>query len=116
MSVFLLIFALKAGLLGTELFQEVVTRGGALQSSGVERVRELCERSRFFRALVRNCEVSLVRSDIDVASEYARLAEQSRTEFETRLSWDAWGRRVAELIEERIPGFRGRTISGTPHT
>jgi len=42
---------------------------------GVAGVRELAERSRFFRALVRNCEISLVRSDIDVASEYARLAE-----------------------------------------
>jgi len=38
-------------------------------------VRTLAERSRFFRALVRNCEVSLVRSDIDVAREYARLAD-----------------------------------------
>ena len=42
---------------------------------GVEAVRDICTRSRFFRALVRNCEVSLVRSDIDVASEYARLAD-----------------------------------------
>ena len=38
-------------------------------------MRGLVERSRFFRALVRNCEVSLVRSDIDVAREYARLAD-----------------------------------------
>ncbi len=43
--------------------------------TSVEHVRRLCERSRFFRALVRNCEVSLVRSDIDVAREYARLAD-----------------------------------------
>jgi phosphoenolpyruvate carboxylase len=42
---------------------------------GVDGVRGLCQRSRFFRALVRNCEVSLVRSDIDVAREYARLAD-----------------------------------------
>ncbi|HSD86033.1 MAG TPA: phosphoenolpyruvate carboxylase [Kofleriaceae bacterium] len=42
---------------------------------GVARVRSLSERSRFFRALVRNCEVSLVRSDIDVAAEYAKLAD-----------------------------------------
>jgi phosphoenolpyruvate carboxylase len=42
---------------------------------GAESVRSLCERSRFFRALVRNCEVSLVRSDIDVAREYTRLAD-----------------------------------------
>jgi phosphoenolpyruvate carboxylase len=42
---------------------------------GIDGVRELAERNRFFRALVRNCEVSLVRSDIDVAGEYARLAD-----------------------------------------
>ncbi len=42
---------------------------------GVDGVRALVDRSRFFRALVRNCEVSLVRSDIDVAGEYARLAD-----------------------------------------
>jgi phosphoenolpyruvate carboxylase len=42
---------------------------------GVDGVRQLGERSRFFRALVRNCEVSLVRSDIDVAREYSRLAD-----------------------------------------
>ena len=43
--------------------------------TSAEHVRTLAERSRFFRALVRNCEVSLVRSDIDVAGEYARLAD-----------------------------------------
>jgi phosphoenolpyruvate carboxylase len=42
---------------------------------GRDAVRTLCERSRFFRALVRNCEVSLVRSDIDVARAYAQLAD-----------------------------------------
>jgi phosphoenolpyruvate carboxylase len=42
---------------------------------GVDGVRELAGRSRFFRALIRNCELSLVRSDIDVACEYARLAD-----------------------------------------
>jgi phosphoenolpyruvate carboxylase len=42
---------------------------------GADGVRELAERNRFFRALMRNCEVSLVRSDIDVAGEYARLAD-----------------------------------------
>jgi phosphoenolpyruvate carboxylase len=42
---------------------------------GVDGVRELAGRSKFFRALIRNCELSLVRSDIDVAREYARLAD-----------------------------------------
>lgn len=43
---------------------------------------------------------------------YERLCEGSRDEFEARLNWEAWGRRVAELVEERIPGFEGRTVSG----
>ena len=42
---------------------------------GVDGVRALAGRSRFFRAMIRNCEMSLVRSDIDVAREYARLAD-----------------------------------------
>jgi phosphoenolpyruvate carboxylase len=46
-----------------------------VQDIGIDGVRQLADRSRFFRALVRNCEVSLVRSDIDVAREYARLAD-----------------------------------------
>jgi phosphoenolpyruvate carboxylase len=42
---------------------------------GEPATRELVERSRFFRTLVQNCELSLVRSDIEVAAEYARLAD-----------------------------------------
>ncbi len=40
-----------------------------------EGVRQLDERSRFFRTLVRNAELALIRADIDVAAEYARLAD-----------------------------------------
>jgi phosphoenolpyruvate carboxylase len=42
---------------------------------GAQRVRDLVEHSRFLRALVTNCELSLVRSDIDVAGQYATLAD-----------------------------------------
>jgi phosphoenolpyruvate carboxylase len=42
---------------------------------GVDGARALVERSRFLRALVTNCELSLLRSDIDVAGEYAKLAD-----------------------------------------
>jgi phosphoenolpyruvate carboxylase len=53
--------------------------GTALQAIadelGADGARALAERSRFVRALVQNCELSLVRSDIDVAAEYARLAD-----------------------------------------
>jgi phosphoenolpyruvate carboxylase len=50
---------------------------------GVAGVRALTERSRFLRSLVRNCEISLVRSDIEVAAEYAKLADpDARQVFE----------------------------------
>jgi phosphoenolpyruvate carboxylase len=42
---------------------------------GVDAARVLVERSRFLRALVTNCELSLVRSDVEVAGEYAALAD-----------------------------------------
>jgi phosphoenolpyruvate carboxylase len=42
---------------------------------GPDGTRALAERSRFMRALIQNCELALVRSDIDVAAEYARLAD-----------------------------------------
>lgn len=49
--------------------------GSLARELGVDGVRELCGRSKALRALIRNCELSLVRSDIDVAREYARLAD-----------------------------------------
>jgi len=53
------------------------------EAYGVDAVRELAGRSRFFRVLIRNCELALVRSDIDVAREYARLADpEARTLFD----------------------------------
>ncbi len=42
---------------------------------GAEAVRQLVERSKFIRALITNCELSLVRSDIEVAGQYAALAD-----------------------------------------
>ncbi len=53
--------------------------GTALQALvseiGIDRTQQLIERSRFVRAVIQNCEMSLVRSDIEVAHEYARLAD-----------------------------------------
>ena len=43
---------------------------------GVDAVRGLLDRSKFFRAMITNCELSLVRSDIQVAGEYAALADR----------------------------------------
>jgi len=48
---------------------------------GVEGVRAFAERSRFVRALITNCELSLVRSDLDVAAAYAELADRDAHEI-----------------------------------
>jgi phosphoenolpyruvate carboxylase len=54
--------------------------GTALESLaaelGPDAVRALVDRSKFLRTLVSNCELSLVRSDIEVAREYAALADR----------------------------------------
>lgn len=42
---------------------------------GVDGVRALIGASRFVRALVRNCELALIRADLEVAREYASLAD-----------------------------------------
>jgi glycosyltransferase involved in cell wall biosynthesis len=35
---------------------------------------------------------------------YRRMTRDSRDEFENRLNWDSWGRRVSSLIEQRLAG------------
>jgi phosphoenolpyruvate carboxylase len=42
---------------------------------GAPAVRALVEQSKFVRALITNCELSLVRSDLEVAGQYAALAD-----------------------------------------
>jgi phosphoenolpyruvate carboxylase len=46
-----------------------------VRAHGVERTREMHAAWPFFRALVDNARLALVRSDITVAAEYARLAD-----------------------------------------
>ena len=58
-------------------------RGARRASSASTACASSCGRSRFFRALIRNCELSLVRSDIDVAREYARLADDDAAQVFT---------------------------------
>jgi len=50
---------------------------------GKDAVRALVERSKFLRALVTNCELSLVRSDLEVAGEYAALADRDARQIYT---------------------------------
>jgi phosphoenolpyruvate carboxylase len=42
---------------------------------GLQRARDLYRESAFFRAIINNAELGLIRSDIDVASHYAALAD-----------------------------------------
>lgn len=49
---------------------------------------------------------------ISDGSVYKALCRSSREEYEKRLNWEVWGLRVAELIEEQLPQFRGRTKWG----
>jgi phosphoenolpyruvate carboxylase len=53
--------------------------GGAIEAMaaalGAEEVRHLAKSSRFVHALIANAELAMIRSDIDVAAQYARLAD-----------------------------------------
>jgi phosphoenolpyruvate carboxylase len=63
---------------------------------GVEGVNALVERSRFVRSLITSCELSLLRSDIDVAGEYARLADPDAQQL-YRIIADEHARTLAAL-------------------
>lgn len=57
--------------------------GAALEAVGVEASRAAYESWPFFRALVDNAQLALVRADLEVASFYARLAhDEDRTLFD----------------------------------
>jgi glycosyltransferase involved in cell wall biosynthesis len=43
----------------------------------------------------------LIEGYLDAPDRYADLRARSRQEYEARLNWDAWGRRVADLIAEQ---------------
>jgi len=58
----------------------------AIKEYGVDRVRALCEDWPLMRRLVADVEVSLAKSDLDVAAEYAKLAESEQQHFFTAIS------------------------------
>lgn len=41
----------------------------------------------------------------DNSDRYATLCGTTRREYEQRLNWDAWGRRTAEILRERVAGM-----------
>ncbi len=45
---------------------------------------------------------------VEDPAEYARLCESTWNEYETRLNWDAWGTRLADIIGDRFPHLRER--------
>lgn len=76
--------------------------GSALEAiaraEGVSRSRELYERWPFFRALVDNAQLALVRADIDVAAHYARLADPKAREVFALIEAEH-ARTVARVLE-----------------
>jgi phosphoenolpyruvate carboxylase len=52
-----------------------------IAAEGLERVRAVYREWPFFGALVDNAQIALTRSDIDVAAEYARLADPAAREL-----------------------------------
>ena len=53
---------------------------------GQDAVRALVTRSKFLRTLVTNCELSLVRSDLEVAGQYAALADRDARHIYTLIA------------------------------
>ncbi|HEU4733787.1 MAG TPA: phosphoenolpyruvate carboxylase [Kofleriaceae bacterium] len=78
---------------------------------GAPALRALVERSKFVRALISNCELSLVRSDIEVAREYAALADRDAQDVFALIAAEH-GRTVAALRDTL-----GRTtlLAGRPY-
>ena len=74
---------------------------------GNDGLRAFVERSRFLRRLIDNTELSLVRSDIDVAHEYARLADpEAQTLFDL----------IADEHARTVKGIRDLLGHATPIT
>lgn len=44
----------------------------------------------------------LVAGLVEDPARYSALCESSRDEYEQRLNWDTWGRRVGEIVSERL--------------
>ncbi len=44
----------------------------------------------------------LIRGYLDTPDRYAALSRAARTEYETRLNWDAWGQTVTGLLSEAV--------------
>ncbi len=73
-----------------------------IAAEGIERARSLYAAWPFFRALIDNAQLALVRADIDVAAHYARLAENDGEVFAlVRAEHARTVERVLEVTGER---------------
>ncbi len=87
---------------------------GVIADAGIERVRTLYRDSPFFRALINNAQLALTRADIDVASAYAKLAdEDAQTLFPLiRSEWDKTVKGVLDVIDkQQILGNRPHLLA-----
>lgn len=54
---------------------------------------------------------AVIQSYLDAPARYAVLSRSARETFETRLNWDAWGKSVAELLNEAVTEKRQTTLA-----
>ncbi len=75
------------------------------EALGADEVRDLAVRSRFVHALVANAELSMIRADIDVAAQYARLADPAdAVVFEPiRAEYERTRRALGEIVGHADP-------------
>jgi phosphoenolpyruvate carboxylase len=83
--------------------------GSALEamaaSLGANEVRRLAESSRFVHALIANTELAMIRSDIDVAAQYARLADGDDGAVFAPIAaeWERTRRALVDLVGHADP-------------
>lgn len=49
----------------------------------------------------------MIERYLDAPDAYAALEQSARTEYDTRLNWDAWGQSVAGHLRARVAALRG---------
>lgn len=71
-------------------------------------VRDGISGQRLARAASPEDFADVVEKLVAVPARYAALRESARSEYETRLNWDAWADAALALIEERLSGKRAK--------
>ncbi len=71
---------------GLQAILDEPEHGGKLESDDIEQLQQFYQEWPFFRAMIDNASLSLARTDLEIASEYAALAEDDLEGFFTRIS------------------------------